>query len=164
MWQALRWHCCQCACQISKWCNDLNYQSRTLETHVLSDIEMGPAFFVPPFAKISACDIYLWLQFLKVVLEHPWHLCTVSRYISDWNTTTWRPSPQMTSHRESRWKHFPRYWPIVRESTAHLWIPLTKASEAQLWCFRWSAPEQTLKQTIETPMIWDVIALIMTSL
>ena len=28
-----------------------------------------------------------------------------------------------------KWEHFPRYWPFVR------WIPLTKASDAELWCF-----------------------------
>ena len=40
----------------------------------------------------------------------------------------------------------------------------TKASDAKLWCFVGSAPEQTVEQTIETPVIWDPIALIMTSL
>ena len=30
-------------------------------------------------------------------------------------------------------KHFPRYWPFVREN------PLTKASEAELLCYLWSA-------------------------
>ena len=50
------------------------------------------------------------------------------------------------------------------ESTVHRWIPVTKASDAELWCFIWSAPEQKFEQTIETPAIWDVIALIMTSL
>ena len=48
-------------------------------------------------------------------------------------------------------KHLPRYWPFVREFTAHRWIPLTKASDAELWCFLWSAPEHTIKQTIVTP-------------
>ena len=29
------------------------------------------------------------------------------------------------------------------ETTGHRWIPLTKASDAKLWCFFiWSAPEQ----------------------
>ena len=45
-----------------------------------------------------------------------------------------------------RWKHSPRYWPFGREltgDTGHLWIPLTKASDAELWCFLWSAREQT---------------------
>ena len=51
--------------------------------------------------------------------------------------------------------------PLWGESTeGHL----TKVSEAELWCFLWSAPEQTVEQTIETPVIWDAMALIMTSL
>ena len=32
------------------------------------------------------------------------------------------------------------------ESTGHRWIPLTIASDAELWCFLWSAPEQTVKK------------------
>ena len=35
------------------------------------------------------------------------------------------------------------------EFTSHRWIPLTKASDAELWCFLWSAPEQTAEQTID---------------
>ena len=36
--------------------------------------------------------------------------------------------------------------PLLGESTVHRWIPLTKDSYAQVWCFLWSAPEQTVKQ------------------
>ena len=54
--------------------------------------------------------------------------------------------------------------PLWGESTGHRWIPLTMASDAELWCFLWSAPEQTFEQTIGTPVIWDAIALIMMSL
>ena len=43
-------------------------------------------------------------------------------------------------------------------------IPLTKASDEEFWCYLWSAPEQTSEQTIEPPVIWDTIALIMTLL
>ena len=40
-----------------------------------------------------------------------------------------------------KWKHFPRYWPFVRGIHRPRWIPHTKASDAELWCFIWSAPE-----------------------
>ena len=53
-------------------------------------------------------------------------------------------------------KHFPRYWLFVRVTG------FPKASGAELWCFLWSAPEQTGDQSIRTPMIWDTIAPIMT--
>ena len=54
------------------------------------------------------------------------------------------------------WRQFPRYWPFARGTHR---IPLIKASDAELWCFLWSAP----KQTVQTPVIW-AIALIMSLL
>ena len=50
------------------------------------------------------------------------------------------------------------------EFTAHRWIPHRKTSDAELWSFLWPANERTVEQTVETPMIWDAIALIMRSL
>ena len=34
-----------------------------------------------------------------------------------------------------KWKHFLRFWPFVRESTGHRWIPLTEASDVERRCF-----------------------------
>ena len=34
---------------------------------------------------------------------------------------------------------------LCGEFTGHRWIALTKASDAKLWCFLWSAPEQTVE-------------------
>ena len=52
--------------------------------------------------------------------------------------------------------------PLWGESTGHRWIPLTKASDAEM--ISCISPEQTVMQTIETPVIWNAIALIITSL
>ena len=52
--------------------------------------------------------------------------------------------------------------PLWGESTGH--IPLTKASDAELWCFLTSTPEQTVEHTLETPVTWNAFALIKTSL
>ena len=49
------------------------------------------------------------------------------------------------------------------ESTGHRWISLTKASDAEFWNFIWAA-WQTVEQTLETPVLWNATALIMTSL
>ena len=51
--------------------------------------------------------------------------------------------------------------PLWGEFTGDRWIPLTKASEAELWCFLWSSPEHKVEQTTETPVIWDATAPIM---
>ena len=34
---------------------------------------------------------------------------------------------------------------LCGEFTGHRWIPFTKASDAELWCCLWSAPEQTFE-------------------
>ena len=57
-----------------------------------------------------------------------------------------------------KWKYFPRYWPYVWE------ISLPKASDAEHWCFLWSASEQTVEQTIARLGIWYPIVSIMTAL
>ena len=53
--------------------------------------------------------------------------------------------------------------PLWGKSIGHRWIPLTKTIDAELWCFLWYTRGQTVAQMIETPEIWDAIALIMTS-
>ena len=39
-----------------------------------------------------------------------------------------------------KWKHYYVTDPLCGEFTGHRWIPRTKASDAKLWCFLWSAP------------------------
>ena len=52
----------------------------------------------------------------------------------------------------------------ANKSTGDRWISLTKASDAELWCFLWFTPEQTVEQTLEMPVVWDAFALLMTPL
>ena len=54
--------------------------------------------------------------------------------------------------------------PLCGEFTGHRWIPRTKASDAELLCFLWSAAENPVEQTIVRLVIWDAIAAIVTSL
>ena len=56
------------------------------------------------------------------------------------------------------------WWETTENRTAYQWTSLTKASDTELWCFLWSASEQTVERTIEMLVIWDAITLIMTSL
>ena len=41
----------------------------------------------------------------------------------------------------TKWKHFLVTGHMCVEFTGHRWIPRTKSSDAELWCFLWSAPE-----------------------
>ena len=36
--------------------------------------------------------------------------------------------------------------PLCGEFIGHRWIPLTKTSDAKLWCFLWSTPKQTVSK------------------
>ena len=45
-----------------------------------------------------------------------------------------------------KWKHVHLTGPLWGESTAHRWIPLTKASNADLWCFLWSPSNKWLSE------------------
>ena len=49
-------------------------------------------------------------------------------------------------------------------NSGHRWIPLRKASDAELLCYLWCAPEQIPEQTIEMLVILDAMAHIMMSL
>ena len=51
------------------------------------------------------------------------------------------PMPWLMHDDVMKWKHFPRNWPFVRGIHRSRWIPHTKASDAELWCFLWSATE-----------------------
>ena len=52
---------------------------------------------------------------------------------------------------------------MITSSNGPRWVPQTKASDAELWCLLWSAPEYTVECTIVRLVIWDPIAPIMTS-
>ena len=40
-----------------------------------------------------------------------------------------------------KWKHFPRYWPLVRGNHRSAVNSPHRAIDTGLWCFHWSAPE-----------------------
>ena len=61
-------------------------------------------------------------------------------------------------------KHFPRHWPFVREIHRSPVDSLHKGQWRRALMFFLYAHEQAIEQTIETPVIWDAIALVMTSL
>ena len=48
-----------------------------------------------------------------------------------------------------KWKHFKHCWLFVRVIHPSLVVSLTRANDAELWCFLWSA----IEKKIETPVI-----------
>ena len=103
--------------------------------------------------NIFVCNVNTWIGLsLKACLLH--HILNVI-------TERCRGGNMMTS---SNGNIFRVTGPLLEESTGDRWVLLTEASDAELWCFLWSAPEQTVAQSIEALVIWDTIVLIMTSL
>ena len=52
------------------------------------------------------------------------------------NVIEWESLSLTVSHDDViKWKHFPRNWPFVRGIHRSRWIPHTKASHTELWCF-----------------------------
>ena len=69
---------------------------------------------------------------------------------TDWHTNLKRHDEVIT------WKHFPRYWPFV---LGILRLPVNSPHKGQ-----WRGAFMRVEQTMETPVNWDTIALIVTSL
>ena len=87
------------------------------------------------FTELFDCLTKYWMIFEKCsqfvawgVIEITWQLCitdaSLVRMMTSWNGNIFR----VTGH-------------LCGEFTGHRWIPHTKASDAELWCFHWSAPE-----------------------
>ena len=80
-------------------------------------------------------------------------ILTLMSHRHNWNDTSdWG----VLCHHDDviKWKHFLRYWPFVRGIHRSPMNSLQKASHAELWCFLWSGLQQTVEQTIDTPVIW----------
>ena len=82
-------------------------------------------------------NLYSWMQSAMhgcmYVRSVVWRV-TRDYYMVSW----WIKVSMMTS---SNGKIFRVTDHLCGEFTGHRWIPRTKASDAELWCFLWSAPE-----------------------
>ena len=86
---------------------------------------------------------------------------TIHDYLTVFRVVRLFPQCPCCNSDESRWRHQMKNIFLV---SSPLWGVSTKASDEELWCFLWSAPGETVEQTLETMVIWDDIAVIMTSL
>ena len=127
---------------------------------------------------------HIWMQFSRhrrpwmptiIIVETGYHF-RVSRkwhHTSKWLThvilrhiTTllvWPTSVVLSAWWRQQMEAFSASLAFCGEFTGHRWIPCTKVSDTELWYFLWYALEQTTRQTVETQVIWNAIAVIMTS-
>ena len=101
------------------------------------------------YTYVHTSLIWFYLDMSQLLLL--WYSWSTSKYIvvlfnllHVWVASVMRPtaSPMMTS---SNGNIFRVTGPLWGEFTGHRWIPLTKASDVELWCFLWSALEQTVE-------------------
>ena len=130
IWQAPRQHCCRGACQMSKRCDNSNYQSRGFETS--RDLTIRHL-------------IRYWNRSVLQAISSPDHaqqtLCadaTDPKWGRDVDETCDTYDPMMTS---SNGNIFRVTGTLCGEFNGDRWMPRTKARDAELWCFLWSAPE-----------------------
>ena len=93
---------------------------------------------------IPSTNSYWW--FLSTVRSDKTHI--LRSHIT--SNVTWRTLVMWTDKNTAfamlyhddviKWKHFLCNWPFVRGIHRPRWIPLTKASDAEFWCFLWFAP------------------------
>ena len=83
IWQALRQHCCRCACQISKRYDNLKYQSRGFETsrdltkrRLIRYWDGALYLFSQPSAQLSDCKSHYILHILHFILHIVWNVNT----------------------------------------------------------------------------------------
>ena len=82
--------------------------------------------------------IHLFIIFKPTVAHTPLRLYKLKH----WHTPACDLFPMMKS---SNGNIFNVTGPLCGEFTGHRWTPLTMASGAELWCFLWSGPEQTVE-------------------
>ena len=83
--------------------------------------------------------IYIWIVFAYCPQDRVYHASYYILLVT--GVAAMRLQLQKGHFDVIKWKLFPRYWPFVRgihRSPVH---SPTKARDAELWCFLWSAPE-----------------------
>ena len=88
------------------------------------------------------CDViviryhYIFLSFFILIIARLQQIFPLRLYFVAWLDI------MMTS---SNGNIFRVTGPLCGEFTGHRWIPITKAIDAELWCFLWSPPEQSVE-------------------
>ena len=94
-----------------------------IEYNNTREVATAPWYFVGQLKKVGQWSIYLKF---KENIDHFGGLVPLHDDVIKWN-------------------FFRVTGPLWGKFTGHRWIPFTKASDAKLWFFLWSAPEQTVE-------------------
>ena len=135
------WKSCQilwdCVCHVTWWYHDMETPSALL-THCEGNPPVDPH-------KVPAV-----METVEQTFEGPstwgammllWHHCNGTMLSVFQVIRSLVPGTHHIHDDVIKWKYFPCYWPFVPGIHWSRWIPRTKASDAELWCFLWSMAE-----------------------
>ena len=114
------------------------YHTWFLTKHVFKSLSEGRWVILLDNINCYLARLLVWILWpcLENTTSHIWHL--VCQYGQRGGIRNYWPG----QHDDViKWKHFPRYWPVVRGIHRPRWNPRTKAGGAEFWCFLWSASE-----------------------
>ena len=121
----------------ASWGMLLNYNHLSLWLQALHLIKDWNGVFL-----ITKCVLWRWfvMKCLEVIYERSYFTCAhIASDIFYISSLIYKQHHMMTSWNGNSFRVTESLWV---EFTGHRWIPLTKASDAELWCFLGSAPEQ----------------------
>ena len=108
------------------WFDNVSHDQKAFSQSFQKDLEEG----------------YILIQKAKVLIQRfslsP--VCVYSYTTLHWFMLAW-VNKRIIIMKSSNGNIFRVTGPLCREFTGHWWVPRTKASDAELWCFLWSAPE-----------------------
>ena len=116
------------------------YRAETAMLNVLFDILLSM-----DRKKVTPLS-HAWLNMTRMATDSSRHWAVESWFVVGWTLLNWSTSylsqqVQVNMMTSSNGNIFRVTGPLCEEFTGHRWIPRTKASDAKLWCFLWSAPE-----------------------
>ena len=115
---------------ISRWCKSWNFSDDAIECNKLCP--SAAKLDTRPFLQIS----FAWLQVLKTVWKTPLYVGFLYTYPSRSSFETPHYIIPLQHHMtSSNGNSFRVTSPFWWESSGHRWVPLRKASDAELWCF-----------------------------
>ena len=97
----------------------------------------------------GSSDLVIFIVGIPTLLR--WHLCIETDDVIVYHALTYLTyeGPPFWCHviimTSSNGDIFRGAGPLCGEFTGHRWMPRTKTSDAELWCFLWSAPEETVE-------------------
>ena len=113
--------------------------------------ECARSYCMPFHTSRSTLSCNIWKQINKhinknnVVIDSCKDISDVQILVCRFKWTTLEWYTLLWHDDVIEWKYFPRYWTFVREIHRSPLNSLTKVSDSELWCFLWSAPEQTVE-------------------